>query len=728
MTLSLYDRVIETTQTGGTGPVTLLGAVPGYQPFTVVGNGNSCYFFIYEAGDTGAPSGAWEVCYGTYTAATPSISRTTVISSSNNGNPVNFTAGTTKRVVLALPASKHVYIDNNGIVILNTLLSQSGSGTNNAAHDLVISPGQSTGNAAPAKLTIQTTSVGTSGSTPQTYHDAVTITDTLFTLAPNGGASASITIDQYGLCSFIQSGVGTPFAITTINGTYPSGMMFNSSSKLTWTDDVNATTVTKSVGLCRNNPATLEVNNGTTGQYRDLVVRQVYYDTLTPIGVNNSTIILMANGVIHWTNGTQLYTAQQNGNLGLYDNAGTSFGYLQFGGTTSSYPSLHRNGAVLETKLADGSDFAYHSAKRFILGINNHNWVDNSSNGFYFLLANSVQALSVGSTSIYTESPHFLGIGFSANGGSHSDCTLAAEDAQFGIQSNTVGSNLIVRSGLSTGNAAPTTIKLQITDKGTSGTSAQTFYNALTLLSENNGQIQARCVIGPQNGGWNTTYPATLTLYHPGSTNPGGSGTFGFFTDCQIRFQVSGDRSQDGAIAFNNDGIFRFSGTISTAFGVSVNTAGTGIGAHGGNGCLTLRSDGGNEVLGATEPLAVYGDGTNGLQGIRIGPNILSNNPYFENTTVLIEPWYTTRSIMVLRAKASQTANIFEAQDSTTAVLSTISENGYWTTRKNTAPADSELSNSELAFWLDDTVGATKAMFKAKDSGGTVRTGSVALA
>ena len=42
-------------------------------------------------------------------------------------------------------------------------------------------------------------------------------------------------------------------------------------------------------------------------------------------------------------------------------------------------------------------------------------------------------------------------------------------------------------------------------------------------------------------------------------------------------------------------------------------------------------------------------------------------------------------------------------------------------------PADSTLTPGSLVVWLDATPGATKAMFKAKDSGGTVRTGSVAL-
>lgn len=49
------------------------------------------------------------------------------------------------------------------------------------------------------------------------------------------------------------------------------------------------------------------------------------------------------------------------------------------------------------------------------------------------------------------------------------------------------------------------------------------------------------------------------------------------------------------------------------------------------------------------------------------------------------------------------------------------------TSRVTSAPSDSSLSNSQFQFWLDDTPGATKLMIKAKDSAGTVRTGSVNL-
>ena len=45
MALVVYDRVQETTNTTGTGAVTLAGAVTGFQSFAVVGNGNTTFYF-----------------------------------------------------------------------------------------------------------------------------------------------------------------------------------------------------------------------------------------------------------------------------------------------------------------------------------------------------------------------------------------------------------------------------------------------------------------------------------------------------------------------------------------------------------------------------------------------------------------------------------------------------------------------------------------------------------
>lgn len=80
------------------------------------------------------------------------------------------------------------------------------------------------------------------------------------------------------------------------------------------------------------------------------------------------------------------------------------------------------------------------------------------------------------------------------------------------------------------------------------------------------------------------------------------------------------------------------------------------------------------------------------------------------------------------KGAASQSANLREWQDSTGAVLASVSENGYFTTRKNAAPADAEIATGESAYWFDSTNGAAKFMIKAKQADGTVVTGSVALA
>jgi hypothetical protein len=100
-----YDRVMETTATTGTGTLTLLGAVAGYQSFGAVGNGNTCYYCVYDVDSNGNPNGNWEVGQGTYTSSGTTLSRTTILASSNSGAAVSFGVGT-KRVILVEPADR----------------------------------------------------------------------------------------------------------------------------------------------------------------------------------------------------------------------------------------------------------------------------------------------------------------------------------------------------------------------------------------------------------------------------------------------------------------------------------------------------------------------------------------------------------------------------------------------------------------------------------------------
>ena len=106
MALVLKDRVKETTTTTGTGTVTLAGASTGFQSFAAIGNGNVTYYTI-----AGAGTSEWEVGIGTYTSSGTTLSRTTVLSSSNSGSLVNFSAGS-KDVFVTYPAGKSVYWDS----------------------------------------------------------------------------------------------------------------------------------------------------------------------------------------------------------------------------------------------------------------------------------------------------------------------------------------------------------------------------------------------------------------------------------------------------------------------------------------------------------------------------------------------------------------------------------------------------------------------------------------
>jgi hypothetical protein len=114
MALVINDRVKETSTTTGTGTFDLAGAVSGFESFvTGIGNSNTTYYSIVNE------NGEFEVGLGTVTdAATDTLSRDTIISSSNSDAAVNFSAGT-KNVFCTLPASKAVILDSSDNIVAN---------------------------------------------------------------------------------------------------------------------------------------------------------------------------------------------------------------------------------------------------------------------------------------------------------------------------------------------------------------------------------------------------------------------------------------------------------------------------------------------------------------------------------------------------------------------------------------------------------------------------------
>jgi hypothetical protein len=109
MALVINNRVRETTSTTGTGAVTLGGAVGGFQTFAAgIGNDNTTYYAISINTEN-----EWEVGLGTLNADSSTLTRTTVLESSNSDSAVDFAAGS-KEVFCTLPSEKAVYLDASG--------------------------------------------------------------------------------------------------------------------------------------------------------------------------------------------------------------------------------------------------------------------------------------------------------------------------------------------------------------------------------------------------------------------------------------------------------------------------------------------------------------------------------------------------------------------------------------------------------------------------------------
>ena len=111
MALVLNDRVKETSTTTSTGTFDLDGAVTGFEGFVAgIGTTNTTYYCIAHT-----TADEWEVGIGTVTdAGTDTLSRDTVISSSNSDGKVVFTAGT-KDVFCTEPASKTMEMLMTGV-------------------------------------------------------------------------------------------------------------------------------------------------------------------------------------------------------------------------------------------------------------------------------------------------------------------------------------------------------------------------------------------------------------------------------------------------------------------------------------------------------------------------------------------------------------------------------------------------------------------------------------
>ena len=113
MALVLKDRIKQQSTTTGTGTVTLGAAYNGFSTFqTFYSNGDEVYYTISNT-ETGVTE--WEVGRGTFNSAGPTLVRDTVLSSTNAGSLVSFSAGV-KEVFVTYPAERAVTTDDIGTI------------------------------------------------------------------------------------------------------------------------------------------------------------------------------------------------------------------------------------------------------------------------------------------------------------------------------------------------------------------------------------------------------------------------------------------------------------------------------------------------------------------------------------------------------------------------------------------------------------------------------------
>lgn len=117
MALVVKDRVKETTSTTGTGTVTLAGASTGFQSFSVIGDGNTTYYSIVSGNN-------WEVGLGTYTASGTTLSRDTILESSNAGSAITLSG--TSDVFCTYPAEKSGHKDSTNTIYAEQIGASNG--------------------------------------------------------------------------------------------------------------------------------------------------------------------------------------------------------------------------------------------------------------------------------------------------------------------------------------------------------------------------------------------------------------------------------------------------------------------------------------------------------------------------------------------------------------------------------------------------------------------------
>ena len=323
MALVLSDRTQQTGTANTTVSFTLSGSVTGFQSFAVIGNGNTTYYAAFDA------TGNWEAGLGTYSTTGPTLTRTTIYSSSNSGSAVTFSG--TVNVFVTYPAGIAVYEDAAGNVSpLGTITSATwnastipvaygGTGVTSSSGANSVMLRDANQNVAVNRLNQSNTSVTAAGGTTaltaassysqtlngtgnQTYTmpDATTLT-TGVAFVFNNNATGTLTLQDYatGSIGIITSGGAVELVLIsngTVGGTWDvHGYL---PENVTWgTNALNLGSTVISNGTWQG--GTIATGYGGTGLTSYTAGDMLYYTSgtaLSKVGIGANGYILTSNG------------------------------------------------------------------------------------------------------------------------------------------------------------------------------------------------------------------------------------------------------------------------------------------------------------------------------------------------------------------------------------------------------------------------------------------------
>ena len=505
MALALNDRVQQTGTANTTVSFTLSGSVTGFQSFAVVGNGNTTYYSATDA------SGNWEVGIGTYSTTGPTLTRTTILSSSNSGSAVTFSG--TVNVFVTYPSSKSINYDANGVATIGTNLGYSDTGiigsfaSTVAGYNQVIVQNKSTATNASSNLNVSNDASTSSAGYAELGINSSTFSGTgSFNIAGAAyvaSASTDLTIGTYGAYNvhFVTNS-NTTDAMTIFNsGGVSLGGYGDPGIGTLYANNVYVgfTTITAAAG-------TTILTNASTGWYN-------------VVGTTTQTIRLPVATTLY-KGLTFTITSSSTGNVTITDSASATLDTLITGGTAIMVLTDNTTSAgtwKAYSYIPASYDFNNTSASFGNATITNAVWNGTTIGTAYG--GTGLTTFAAANYALYSTSASVLVAGtlpvaaggtaattFTANGILYGNGTGA-----LGVTSaGTTGQVLIGNTG-----AAPTWGALS----GSAVTTFQTSLSGLTPNTATSGAVTLAGTLGTTSGGTGLTSYTTGDILYASATN-----------------------------------------------------------------------------------------------------------------------------------------------------------------------------------------------------------------